>query len=791
MGPRNGIDFKVRRVLNGGDLDTEFVPGFLTHDMSGMLTFNPDVPLDYDATYQVDFLSDAANQIGFRDGAGNYIEPYSFRFSTGSGLDGQAPPIIDSIVASDYQPLPGQVFDVTTDAEGIDLEYRFNFGDGWSDWTQSAIATYAYAEPGRYRVIGQVRDSVGTVAASSVRLLVIEPPSGPSPTHSNTMTMADFQGSRAVWMVNPDADTVSMFNPTTGSRRGEISVGERPQSVAAAADGSVWVTCEGEDAIYILNSAGTILEVLELGYGSAPWGIAPTPDGQQMFVTLYGSAQLVRFDVANPSVAVSTATFPTPRSIAVTASGDTVLVTRLISTDTKAEVGVFASSMDALVWVDTIDILSSDAKDGGDRAAGVPNYLGGIAIAPDGKHALVTAKQDNIFRGEIFGVSDLSHENTMRAVVCVLDLDALEEVQLINGISQSRRDFDNSANPMGITFSPAGDLAMFALQGNNRLVGFDTLDLAAQVDLSAQVSIDAGTGLAPSGVLFDADTGRLFASNFTGRSLSVFNASSVLEENQSSLSLISVTKSVSNESLTAEELLGKQIFYNASDPRMSAEGYISCASCHLDGGHDGRVWDFTGRGEGLRRTTDLRGRGGMAHGNVHWSGNFDEIQDFEHDIRDAFGGEGFIVDADFATNHPGPSSAKVGLSPELDALAAYTASLKEASIPMSPFRAVDGTFTEEAVLGAELFRSLNCASCHAGSAYTDSAISPVSSVLLHDVGTTNTLLSGQRLGLGALDGVDTPTLMGLHASQFFLHHGVANNLGDALAFATGKVYPES
>ena len=75
---------------------------------------------------------------------------------------------------------------------------------------------------------------------------------------------------------------------------------------------------------------------------------------------------------------------------------------------------------------------------------------------------------------------------------------------------------------------------------------------------------------------------------------------------------------------------------------MSADSYISCASCHVDGGHDGRVWDFTGRGEGLRRTTDLRGRSGVGHGNVHWSGNFDEIQDFEHDIRGPFGGIGFL-----------------------------------------------------------------------------------------------------------------------------------------------------
>ena len=67
---------------------------------------------------------------------------------------------------------------------------------------------------------------------------------------------------------------------------------------------------------------------------------------------------------------------------------------------------------------------------------------------------------------------------------------------------------------------------------------------------------------------------------------------------------------------------GKQIFYNATDPRTNEDGYISCASCHLDGEHDGRVWDFTDRGEGLRNTTSLLGRAGTAHGRVHWTANF-------------------------------------------------------------------------------------------------------------------------------------------------------------------------
>ena len=74
---------------------------------------------------------------------------------------------------------------------------------------------------------------------------------------------------------------------------------------------------------------------------------------------------------------------------------------------------------------------------------------------------------------------------------------------------------------------------------------------------------------------------------------------------------------------------------------------MSCASCHNDGGSDGRVWDLTGMGEGLRNTVSLRGKGGMAHGFLHWSANFDEVQDFEGQIRALAGGTGLMTDAAF------------------------------------------------------------------------------------------------------------------------------------------------
>src|SRR5690606_23938907 len=105
----------------------------------------------------------------------------------------------------------------------------------------------------------------------------------------------------------------------------------------------------------------------------------------------------------------------------------------------------------------------STSWDSGDRAGGTPNYLAGIAISPDGSRAAVVSKQDNVHRGLLFGVGDLTHETTVRAVISFIDLTTNAE------IPNTRRDFDNSEGPSSVAWSPLGDTLLVTLQGNNRL----------------------------------------------------------------------------------------------------------------------------------------------------------------------------------------------------------------------------------------------------------------------------------------------------------------------------------
>ncbi|MEP6652280.1 MAG: cytochrome c peroxidase, partial [Myxococcales bacterium] len=232
-------------------------------------------------------------------------------------------------------------------------------------------------------------------------------------------------------------------------------------------------------------------------------------------------------------------------------------------------------------------------------------------------------------------------------------------------------------------------------------------------------------------------------------------------------------RTIDAEPLADDVLLGKKIFFNAADTRMGHAGYMSCVSCHFGGFSDGRVWDFTDRGEGLRNTKSLLGSRGTAEGRVHWSGNFDEIQDFERDIRHDFGGSGFMSDAEFAARtdangHYDPfSKPAAGVSKELDALAAFFKTMDK--VQRSPFKNPDGSFTAAALEGRKIFLSAGCAVCHDGPDLTDSSTN-----LLHDVGTLLST-SGSRL-FGKLTGIDTPTLKGVWQTAPYYHDGRAATL---------------
>ncbi|MBI1290103.1 PKD domain-containing protein [bacterium] len=758
----DGVSLIVRPL--GGDP----VPTWHSFGQGKLLTVTPQSPLAQNTTYEV--LLTAAIQ----DAMGNPLEAYSFTFSTGASLGaGNQPPMVGAVIASPEVAQPGASVALSwsgSDPEGGAVEYRVDFGDGTArtDWGAATSANHVYTAAGHYQVTVQVRDAQGSLNAVSRTISVLTPPANPGATRSSMITIDSVSGT--VYTANPDARTVTAVVTATNAILWESAVGKHPMSVALPGDGTLWVASSESDELHVLNAAtGALIATMGTGYGSRPVAVAALPNGSALLVSCEGDGTLRRFDATTRVQTHSVVLGPYPRAIAITHDGTRALITRFISGEHQGSVYDVALGTMTLTLTRTIRLARSHTVDSSAGGRGVPNYLAGINISPDGEWAWIVGKKDNTERGTFSAPNQaLSQDNTVRAMMMLVNLASGAED------TSYRLDIDNSDSPTAIDFSPLGDYAFISLQGNAQVAVLDVLDFFNPSD-PGTISTRWQTGLAPQGLVVDPSTSRVYTADFMDRTITVLGADAFIVSGNGNVASQAIPV-VARELLHDEVLLGKQIFYHASDPRMSAEGYMSCATCHVAGGHDGRTWDFTNRGEGFRNTADLRGRSGTWHGNVHWSANFDEIQDFENDIRNGFGGEGFLQDSDWASLMDTLGAPKAGHSEDLDALAAYVASLGTSHLPRSPHRQSDGSLSAAALAGQALFAANNCASCHSPATdFTDRT--------MHDVGTMN-VASGSRLG-ATLTGIDTPTLLGLHDSAPYLHNGSATTLEEVFTTAGG------
>jgi mono/diheme cytochrome c family protein len=327
-----------------------------------------------------------------------------------------------------------------------------------------------------------------------------------------------------------------------------------------------------------------------------------------------------------------------------------------------------------------------------------------------------------------------------------------------------RIDHDNASVAAAAIYDRRGVFLLVSLETSREIA---VLDAHRRSEL---FRVDVGR--APQGLALSADGLTLYVENFMDRTLGVFDLRPLIERGEASLPAVATLSTIGTERLTAQVLQGKRLFYDARDPRLARDSYMSCATCHNDGGQDGRVWDLTGFGEGLRNTVSLRGRAN-AQGFLHWTANFDEVQDFEGQIRQLAGGTGLMSDADYlaGTRAQTLGDRKAGLSADLDALAAYVGSLN--AFDNSPRRASNNTLTSAATAGRTVFQNLDCAACHSGTRFTGSG-----SGTLTDIGSIKPE-SGTRLG-SPLTGFDPPTLRDVWSTAPYLHDGSAATLADAV-----------
>ena len=238
------------------------------------------------------------------------------------------------------------------------------------------------------------------------------------------------------------------------------------------------------------------------------------------------------------------------------------------------------------------------------------------------------------------------------------------------------------------------------------------------------------TGRRPGPLLIDNERDTLYVANRLGNSISVIDLDSFqLREN--------IELAPNPVSLTSSER-GERLFFDAS---LSHDRWMSCHTCHHEGGSNGYLADtLTDGGYGTpKRIPDLRGSSESAP--FGWTGS---KPDLASQIRASLS----------STMHLGREPT----AEEIESLIAYLSSLPPPPPPPPPAKQLSDS-SNETKPGEALFTELKCGKCHEPPVFTVDEV--------FDVGLSDE--SGQKK-------FNPPSLRGLRFRGAFFHDNRARSL---------------
>ena len=554
---------------------------------------------------------------------------------------------------------------------------------------------------------------------------------------------------RTLWVVNPDADSVTAVDVRTLTAGAPLPVGREPWAVAVTPSGTVVVMNRADGSLTFLARGARH----DVAVGPEPGGLALSADGRLAYVTVSSADEVVVVDLGERRVAERIAVGRQPWAIGVLAAepvaAPAVVVTHRFARPRSGAAAVSDDGQEA--WLTLLGAGEAREVAIEPFAFGFVNVVEGLALSGD-----------DVWLAHLLNAPELPREfdTTVSGGVTRVSL-ADGGPAVAEQIHVNEDDFSTPTNfPRAIALSPDAATAYLVLAGSNAVMGIDLVAPDGPVLLGFWP-----TGANPRGIVVDAAGTRAYVMNHLSRDVSVLDLEDVRARRE--IARISVVE----ETLPPAILRGQVLFNLAADPRISHLGWISCATCHPDGGADNTTWATP---EGPRQTTPLWRLDGTAP--FHASATRDEVQDFEVEIEGFMGGSGLAP----ALAAPMLGAPNGGRSFGLDALAAYV---------LTGIRVPDAAAGDAALLaaGRAVFAAAGCAACHGGPSWTRSTLpGPVGTLapggeeevlaVLRDVGT----FPPGTTGLGA-NGFDVPTLLGLHATAPYLHDGSAATLSDVLA----------
>ncbi|MFM2110974.1 MAG: hypothetical protein RLZZ372_1898 [Pseudomonadota bacterium] len=521
----------------------------------------------------------------------------------------------------------------------------------------------------------------------------------------------------------------------TAANRGQNRPGFNSASLVTSGVGraDVWVY----DAAQLDDSLnGKPVTVLTL-VADVPRALAVSNDGRTVYAGVFMSGNrttvLHRDALNTPKPGISTS------ADGVQAPG-TSLIVRFDGTAWRDEARNDWSSRVKFTLPDE-DVFAIDAVAATpavtSRFTGVGTTLFNMAVNPaDGRLFVSNTESFNEVRFEGSGQrgnssvrgriaeSRISLITPSSGAVAAVHLNRHVNFDLPQGASLSAAEKARSlSQPTALVFSQNGDTLYSAAFGSAKVAALPTAALVAGnyvPDVSRQIEVPAG----PAGLALNAAGNRLYVYSRIAHALSIVDLAN--------RSLLSTRSLFSPESTAVKE--GRRFLYDAT--LSSANGTVSCASCHVFGDLDHLAWDLGNPDDRMQtnpnaylplspRTTPrfhpLKGpmttqtlRGMKGHGPLHWRG--DRTGTTRAVVR---GQTETLEEAAFKEFNPAFVSLLGRETPlSTTQMQAFTDFVMQLANPPNPVRALDNSLTADESAGRDIYMNFpitllgSCDNCH-------------------------------------------------------------------------------
>ena len=507
-------------------------------------------------------------------------------------------------------------------------------------------------------------------------------------------------GSRA-FVTNSFDGTASIINLSGPSVTGTFAVGAEPMAAAVSPNGTrLYVANSSSNNLMVFDTAPAtpaLIATVDLSpIGTAPRAIAVTNNGdandtdETVFVAMF-YAQLRPGKTATQEGEDDQRE---GRVAAISAATNTVLGTAVLAPMSKTFNGNLGTGFNSNGQLAPAPgqvpaVASTNPQAFTTPTGAFPNQLAAVAIQPGATRAYVVStgaspngplRFNSMAQGlvSVFDTTTRAEITSGQLAPAVRQTAPLNMNQGVNlGTTPAPRLF--LTNPVAMTWRPTGTDAWIAIQQADLIVratvdanGIPTVSNPLVAGPSNLVRIDLQAvgggqiaGKAPQGIAINSAGTRLYSFNFVSRSVSVINISNPTSPSIAGTGQASALPAPATQADIEHQ--GEELFFSGRGPqtRMSSEAWGSCATCHPRGRSDNVTWMFDA---GPRQTISLDGTVNKfpPHDQriLNWSGVRDEVQDFELNTRQVFGGQGLIFDdrlflAIGGANGAGPADSAV------------------------------------------------------------------------------------------------------------------------------------